>query len=306
MYTSGFTLIYKDEEQDWLYQDPVRFSWWIWLRNHAASKPCIQSVGATRIIVRLQYGEVASTLSFLHRAWNADERAIDNFLKLLVEDGRISLRDEKGIMIVRVLQYEKFSPPSGYFARHTHSDMSDGLQDEKLNRMHTQMRPNMPSEIDSVMVDGIEDETGPEMPVRRKKEKQEKLKKNLSDYSARERGFFEELKKSDMTIEQMFFSLKPDNGREGLLLMLEEFLNYCLGAEDFHPTFQGFKQHFMNWARIQIRENLKYKSKTTQNVQKEKRVTPAGATRRRGSEGSARTAADYEKPFLPLSDATDS
>lgn len=303
MYTSGFTLIYKDEEQDWLYQDPVRFSWWIWLRNHAASKPCIQSVGATRIIVRLQYGEVASTLSFLHRAWNADERAIDNFLKLLVEDGRISIRDEKGIMVVRVLQYEKFSPPSGYFARHTRSDMSDVPQDGMRNRIQPQMRTNMRSEIGTVMVDEIEDETEPEMPVSRKKEK---LKKNLSDYSARERGFFEELINSDMTIEQMLFSLKPDNGREGLLHMLEEFLNYCLGAEDFHPTFQGFKQHFMNWARIQIRENLKFKSKNIQNVQKEKRGTPAGAARRRGSEGSARTAADYEKPFLPPPDGTDS
>lgn len=303
MYTSGFTLIYKDEEQDWLYQDPVRFSWWIWLRNHAASKPCVQSVGATRIIVRLQYGEVAATLSFLHRAWNADERAIDSFLKLLVEDGRISLREEKGIMVIKVLQYERFSPPAGYFARHTHTEMSDGLRDEMQDTAQTLRRSPMQHETDSVMPDDTEHETVTATPVSKKIEKQEKLKNNLSDYSARERGFFEELKKSEVTIEHMLHSLKPDSGREGLLQMLEEFFNYCLGAEDFHPTFQGFKQHFMNWARIQIRENLKVKSKTTQNVQKEKGGAPAGAARRRGSEGSARTAADYEKPFLPKTEA---
>ena len=305
MYTSGFTLIYKDEEQDWLYQDPVRFSWWIWLRNHAASKPCIQSVGATRIIVRLQYGEVASTLSFLHRAWNADERAIDSFLKLLAEDGRITIREEKGIMVVKILQYERFSPPAGYFTRHSHAGMSDMMPDETRNVMQTCRGTSMQCDMDPVMPEDMEDETGTATPVSRKIEKQEKLKNNLSDYSARERGFFEELKKSEMTIEQMLHSLKPGGGRESLLQMLEEFFNYCLGAEDFHPTFQGFKQHFMNWARIQIRENLKVKSKTTQNVQKEKGGAPAGAARRRGSEGSARTAADYEKPFVPKSEAGD-
>lgn len=305
MYTSGFTLIYKDEEQDWLYQDPVRFCWWLWLRNHAASKPCVQSVGATRIIVRLQYGEVAATLSFLRRAWNADERAIDSFLKLLAEDGRIIIREEKGIMVVKILQYERFSPPAGYFTRHSHSDMPDMMPEEKQDVMQSRRRVSMQCDMNPGMQDDMGDETGTVAPVSKKIEKQEKLKNNLSDYSARERGFFEDLKNSEVTIEQMLHSLKPADGREALLQMLEEFFNYCLGAEDFHPTFQGFKQHFMNWARIQIRENLKVKSKTTQNVQKEKRGSAVGAARRRGSEGSARTAADYEKPFMPKSEAGD-
>lgn len=301
MYTSGFTLIYKDEELDWLFQHPKKFCWWLWLRNHAASKPCIQGAGATGIVVHLQYGEVAPTLSYLKRVWNADERSIAGFLSDLEEEGRITFREEKGIRIIKIVQYERFSPPAGYFQRKTKGGMSGGLsggmaddmQDEKYHELHNEPLAGVSDEMDGQIRVNI---------INKKTNKQENT---FSDSSARERSFYEDLKKSDMTIEQMLYSLKPENGKEGLMQMLDEFINYCLGAEDYHDSFKGFKQHFMNWSRVQIRQNLNVKSKSTQNGQQEKGAGQTNAARRRGSEGSARTAADYEKPFSPPAGAED-
>lgn len=297
MYTSGFTLIYRDEEQDWLYQDTKRFGWWLWLRSHATPKPCIQSVGMTRKVVRLQYGELAATYSFLSRAWDADERAIDGFLKLMAEDGRISMRDEKGVLIIKINNYERFSPPAGYFAKKTRNEMS--------TEMPTEMQVDMEFGNQSEMYDEMADEVRDQEPISRKIRKTQKGENFSTDLSARERSFFESLKESDMTLEQIQYSLKPQNGREEILQLLEQFINHCLSVEEYHSELKSFKQHFVNWARIQIRENLKVNSKKNQNGQIEKKGVAAGATRRRGTEGSARTAADYEKPFSTQPDNND-
>lgn len=191
MYTSGFTLIYKDEELDWLFQHPKKFCWWLWLRNHAASKPCIQGAGATGIVVHLQYGEVAPTLSYLKRVWNADERSIAGFLSDLEEEGRITFREEKGIRIIKIVQYERFSPPAGYFQRKTRGGMSGGLsggmsddmQDEKYHELHNEPLAGVSDEMDGQIRVNI---------INKKTNKQENT---FSDSSARERSFYEDLKK---------------------------------------------------------------------------------------------------------------
>ena len=298
MYTSGFTFIYRDEELDSLFINPKKFQWWLWLRLHAAPKPTIQYVGESGIRVRVQYGELAATKSFLQRAWGTDPRTVTDFLNDIEEEGRITIREEKGIKIIKITNFERFSPPSVYFAKKNRNEASDDMSEESEHQIQGDLHETKPREIQDELSSDMPSELSAQPHTSRKIEKEEKLKNNFSDLSAREKGFFEELKKSDMTIEQMLYSLKPQDGKEGLMRLLEEFLNYCLSAEEFHPTFQGFKQHFLNWARIQIRENSKVKSKTAQNGNKEKGPGAASAGRR-GSEGSARTAADYEKPFSP-------
>ena len=92
MYNSGFVIVYRDEVEDWLWQDPQLYHWWSFLRMKATSRPCLQTVWRTRIRVRLNYGEYATTISYLARIWDVDERTVTSFLDLIEEDGRIEIR----------------------------------------------------------------------------------------------------------------------------------------------------------------------------------------------------------------------
>lgn len=299
MYNSGYIPFYRDELEDWLFQDPQRFMWWIWIRCRAAYKPCMQCVGQARIEVNLRFGELAVTKTHLKNVWGVNIKTVDRFLKQMVKDGRISFRDEKGVLIIRVMRNELVAVPSGKVSE------TDDVMESPMSGDTTY---ETPTETDDEMADEMTDEIADEIsaqvpPFIRNKENNNQKNFDI-DLPAREKGFFEELKKSDLTLEQMNYSLKPENGQDGLLVLLEEFINQCLGTDDFHDSFSDFKRHFMNWARKEIRTRKTTNTKNTQNERKEKEPGPGSrAAGRRGAEVSARTAADYEKPFSPQLDA---
>lgn len=299
MYNSGYIPFYRDELEDWLVQDPQRFMWWIWIRCRAAYKPCMQCVGQARVEVNLRFGELAVTKTHLKNVWGVNIKTVDRFLKQMVKDGRISFRDEKGVLIIRVIRNELITVPSGKVDE-TDVVMESQMVVEPPYETTTEAEDEMPDE----MTDEISTElSAPLPPFIRNKENNNQ--KNLDiDLPAREKGFFEELKKSDLTLEQMNYSLKPENGQEGLLMLLEEFINQCLGTDDFHPSFSDFKRHFMNWARKEIRTRKTTNKKNIQNERKENEPgQESRAAGRRGAEVSARTAADYEKSFSFQPDA---
>ena len=113
MYNSGYIPFYRDELEDWLVQDPQRFMWWIWIRCRAAYKPCMQCVGQARVEVNLRFGELAVTKTHLKNVWGVNIKTVDRFLKQMVKDGRISFRDEKGVLIIHVIRNELITVPSG-------------------------------------------------------------------------------------------------------------------------------------------------------------------------------------------------
>lgn len=305
MYNSGYIPFYRDELDDWLIQDPQRFIWWIWIRGRAAYKPCMQCVGQARVEVNLQFGELAVTKTYLKNVWGVNIKTVDRFLKQMVKDGRISCRDEKGILIIRVTKDELITVPSGR-VKETDTGKESQMQILTDDDLTDETDGEMSAELPSEMPDEIHDEMAVQMPPIIRNIENNNFKKTDIDLSAREKDFFEELKKSDLTLEQMTYSLKPENGQEGLLLLLDEFINQCLGTDDFHNTFSEFKRHFMNWARKEIRSRKIDDKKHTQNGKKEKEPrAESGASRRRGAEVSARSAADYEKPFTFEPEARD-
>lgn len=283
MYTSGFTLLYRDEEQDWLYEDKVRFTWWLQLRTKATPKPCIQSVGKTRIKVNLNYGEYATTISYLSRLWDADERAVNAFLSLIEEDGRIETRKESGILIIRICNYERFSPPSGYFNRHATTEKQEIMQRETQTETREQMQSPLPIQTQSQMLS--------ETPINKINLKIENL--SVGD-NVREEEFFKIFR--DDEDSQHWVCKGIDVSVQEMLVLLDQFEGFVKGSNEIHPNYGRFKSHFMNWARIQKRENEIKNSKIDQN-EKRKEPGSSAAERRRGTEGSARTDADYEQPF---------
>ena len=303
MYNSGYIPFYRDELDDWLIQDPQRFMWWIWIRCRAAYRPCMQCVGQARVEVNLQYGELAVTKTHLKNVWGVNIKTVDRFLKQMIKDGRISCRDEKGVLIIRIVREELISAPSGK-VNETHLDIDNEITHVTENKITSEMDIETDAETSDEIQDELHDDIPSQMTAQIPsiiRNKENNNQKNFDiDLPAREKEFFEELKKSDLTLEQMAYSLKPESGTEGLLLLLEEFINQCLSTDEFHNTFSEFKKHFMNWARKEIRSRITENKKIIRNGKKEKKPDQeSGTARRRGAEISARSAADYEKPFTP-------
>lgn len=301
MFNSGYIPFYRDELDDWLIQDPQRFLWWIWIRCRAAYKPCMQCVGQARVEVTLQYGELAVTKTYLKNIWGVNIKTVDRFLKQMVADGRISCRDEKGVLIIRIVKEELIAAPSCRTKETSvcmDAPMTTVTDDDMISEICVETDTEMTGEIQAETQSKIPSKMTAQIPSIIKNKEKNNPKKFDIDLSAREKEFFEELKKSDMTLEQMAYSLKPESGIEGLLLLLEEFINQCLSTDEFHNTFSEFKKHFMNWARKEIRSRITENKKIIRNGKKEKEpAQETGTARRRGAEVSARTAADYEKPF---------
>lgn len=297
MFNSGYIPFYRDELDDWLIQDPQRFLWWIWIRCRAAYKPCMQCVGQARVEVTLQYGELAVTKTYLKNIWGVNIKTVDRFLKQMVADGRISCRDEKGVLIIRVIKSEHITAPSGR-AGETPNEIDSLMHTMPEGDMASESTVETGTELPNGMLNEMPIEIPVQMPSIIRNIENNNSRKIDIDLPTREKVFFEELKKSDLTLEQMAYSLKPDNGIQGLLLLLEEFINQCLGTDEFHNTFSEFKKHFMNWARKEIRSRITENKKIIRNGKKEKEPGQEnGTARRRGVDVSARSAADYEKPF---------
>lgn len=301
MFNSGYIPFYREELDDWLIQDPQRFIWWIWLRCRATYKPCMQCVGQGRVEVYLKCGELAVTKTYLKNIWGVNIKTVDRFLKQMITDGRISCRDEKGILIITIKQSEMITAPSfrtGASVLQSTFRTLDETAEQTTYEKATQMASVTEEETGTEMPTRLTDEpTVPEATNIRSIESNNSQNTDI-DFSAREKGFFDELKKSALTLEQMIYSLKPENGEEDILLLLDEFINQCLGTDDFHNSFSEFKRHFMNWARKEIRIRQTENKKNNQNGKKDKEQRhESGVSRRRGAEVSARSAADYEKPF---------
>ena len=292
MYNSGFTLIYRDETEDWLFQDPQLYHWWIYLRMKATPKPCVQTVGKTRIRAILNYGDFATTVSYLARVWDADERTVSSFLDLMEKDGRISIRKENGISIISIKEYVRFSPPAGYFSKGIRRNMRHEMEVEMTNETVIERISAMEETMPTEMPTEVQGETLPNKIIL----EEEKIKNSASS-STREREleFFEKLKASPITLEEMAknFGL-PDVS--AVLCELEKFKNYLLPSGKRHNDFADFKIHFMNWHRCttQNEQSKKYQNGRNEEKQGGRR---GSAESRRGSEGSAQSADDYDAPF---------
>lgn len=303
MYNSGFVIVYRDEVEDWLWQDPQLYHWWSFLRMKATPRPCLQTVGRTRIRVRLNYGEYATTISYLARIWDVDERTITSFLDLMEEDGRIEVRKENGISIIRIVGYERFSPPAGYFAKGIKRSKPNPMGDEMTYETQDQTSDDLENE-DQYQTLG-EMTSGLQSGVRSNNIILEEDKiKNKSPSPEREAEFFEKMKNSEIALEQMAMTLKLKDV-SAVLEQLEIFENFILGdSNKFHQNFSDFTSHFIRWFnRCRATNESRNSKKYTDGTKEEKTSSPRrSASQRRGSEGSGRNADDYDQPFPTLNE----
>lgn len=303
MYNSGFVIMYRDEVEDWLWQDPQFYHWWIFLRMKATSRPCLQTVGRTRIRVRLNYGEYATTISYLARIWDVDERTVTSFLDLIEEDGRIEVRKENGISIIKIVGYERFSPPAGYFAKGIRRNRQNSMGDEMTFEMSDEMSDDLNGPVPSGMSDGVADELQGGIPSDNIILEEEKIK-NKSPSPEREAEFFEKLKSSEIALEQIAQTLQLP-GASAVLEQLQVFEKFIMGdSSKFHQNYSDFSSHFMRWFnRCRVSSESRISKKYTDGTKEEKTsISRKAASQRRGSEGTGRNADDYDQPFPTLNE----
>jgi hypothetical protein len=77
---------------------------WLWLFDKAAWKNRVDRIG--RFTVSLKRGEIACSLRFLARAWNWSHGRVQRWLNLLAARGKITLRNENGIIVIALGGYE--------------------------------------------------------------------------------------------------------------------------------------------------------------------------------------------------------
>lgn len=264
--------VYEDDMTHWLWDNAQRYQWWLEIRFRAAKTPGMRYVGDTNIRVRVTYGEWPVTIAYLGTRWHADERAVISFLEALEEDGLITRKRNGLITVISVCGFEKYcfnmaTDETASLSKSIEVDMQDIAQDipNECTTEETQV--------------GTQSETVSEMrdEMRSYLHKRKDIKKLLIEGKhEREKEFLEKLKKSASTLEGMAMSLHCEP--TDLLAVADDFSNATISTEDWHPTFSAFKKHFLNWARMRIKnskDEISTKTKPTGGY-------PPNAGRRRG------------------------
>lgn len=301
MYNSGFTLLYRDEWQDWLLNDPKKFVWWLRLRSMATHEECVRRliIGKSTVKVSISFGEIATTWASLSSTFRADERSIKEFVGDMEDEGRLVSRRENGVLIIKINNYEKFSPLGG---SNRAVDMSYSRHGQKIVNASANPQVMATSDTDAQMTADMlvnpSVETQPHMPTLEINIDKEKNIENLKNKN-RERieEFFKKLKASSDE-ERHWLSRAIGCEEADLPNLITQFEGYALLNPEDYASYGAFQQHFVN--RVSKIHRDKSQTKTN-SYGKTTRETGGGAessaSRRRGVDGTPRADSEYRKPF---------
>lgn len=301
MYNSGFTLLYRDEWQDWLLNDPKKFVWWLRLRSMATHEECVRRliIGKSTVKVSISFGEIATTWASLSSTFRADERSIKEFVGDMEDEGRLVSRRENGVLIIKINNYEKFSPLGG---SNRAVDMSCSRHGQKIVNASANPPVMATADTDVLMTADMlvnpSVETQPHMPTLEINIDKEKNIENLKNKN-RERieEFFKKLKASSDE-ERHWLSRAIGCEEADLPNLITQFEGYALLNPEDYASYGAFQQHFVN--RVSKIHRDKSQTKTN-SYGKTTRETGGGAessaSRRRGADGTPRADSEYRKPF---------
>lgn len=301
MYNSGFTLLYRDEWQDWLLNDPKKFVWWLRLRSMATHEECVRRliIGKSTVKVSISFGEIATTWASLSSTFRADERSIKEFVGDMEDEGRLVSRRENGVLIIKINNYEKFSPIGGTSRI---GEMSNGRHGQKIVNAvaNPQTLTMADTDVHAIADTSVNPraETQPQTQTLEINIDKEKNIENLKNKN-RERieEFFKKLKASSDE-EKHWLSQAIGCEEADLPNLITQFEGYALLNPEDYASYGAFQQHFVN--RVSKIHRDKSQTKTN-SYGKTTRETGGGAessaSRRRGADGTPRADSEYRKPF---------
>lgn len=307
MYNSNYILVYRSELLDWTFERNAAFYLWTFIRLKAASQQKMQTVGRRAITVKVEFGQFATSKTYLSIALSMDDRTIDNILNDLVADDLIEIEDRNIYIIITVKNYEKYCPEVGVLPQTVWSpiptsviDTTDSsLQSQKEIETSSSNGEDSPekqcSQLNSTgnSMSDSNQKIFPDSSIVVEEEKKKEISNLISTTtSMREKEFFEQLRNSEGDLDVIMKQMKLEKV-ENVLELLSVFEIHILGQDKLHKNYSDFIGHFTNWYP-------KYKAKKSAKSQAPKpNGTQAPRTWRdnSGIDTDARSYKDYLEPI---------
>ena len=281
--------VYEDDMTHWLWDQPQRYQWWLEIRFRAATKTGVRYVGGTNIRVNVNRGEWPVTISYLSNHWHSDDGAVKAFLEVLEGDGLIVCNRVKLVTFIRVVDFERYCFQKPMEAAPVTSESISPVESEihsvrLLDDDPVSLTPDQPPILTDELAD-METGSSSTIPTLRKTptrtpDNNYNKTNNENDKDkeqSREFGFVSEYKNSKASLEASAMGLHCKI--EVILQLIDDFYQNTLVTEDWHKSFTGFKKHFMNWARLRLKNTS---SNETARTNRSYGGNPTNGGRRKG------------------------
>lgn len=130
-YKTGFVSIYRSIKKHWIWDDAVKFKWWIDILLTVNFEDKKVNIGYD--IFECKRGQSIQSLQTWAKSWNVSKDTARNFLQLLKKDNMILLENLKKTTRLTVLNYDSYQ-----IVLHDKQTQSK----RKANDKQTQAHPN--------------------------------------------------------------------------------------------------------------------------------------------------------------------
>ncbi len=216
----------------WVWLSEKHFKRWIELIFLASWEDKTLDFGTKQI--KIKRGQFATSYRQLQYNWNTSPSGVQSFLKMLQKSKMIKYRNNNNEMtIITILNYDKYQ-----------SEKFWEDKDEDYGQMETI------SENDSVTQNPSQVSDTPQNDMERNQEqteinKRKEVNNNSLSLDERERSFFEEVKASQIYMENV--AKNHSLSIEDTLKKLEEFFGYISTVQHWHNDVADFRDHFYKW-----------------------------------------------------------
>ena len=256
----GWIAIHRRIIDNWIWSEAIYLKRWLDLLFCAAWEPTVWRSGSAKI--RIERGQLVTSVRRLIHRWGANGRFITEFLDILEDENMIRREKVQKLTVITIVNYDKYQcviiPPE------VPATPESGLQSWSQLEQHNKQENN------------INNNQQPSL-----SREEENLK------------FYDELKNSDLSLEQAAMSLGCT--KQELLELLDKFMGEQNFKQTKHRDSSDFRNHFFDWARYQVRNKRNDERRKEQNNQS------GGSAdkyeRRRGTDVGNHTSADYGGSF---------
>jgi len=105
-YVTGWIKVYRSIKKHWLWDDPIKFKWWIDILlevNHTEKKVLIKEK-----LLTVKKGDSVKSFGTWAKQWKVNKSKVRRFLKLLESDGMIVIKNEQITTRLTVCNYDSY------------------------------------------------------------------------------------------------------------------------------------------------------------------------------------------------------
>lgn len=254
----GWIALYRAMMEHWIWNtSSQRLKRWIYILFCVAWQEKVVGFGDKE--VTLKRGQMVTSVRRLMGMWNTNSTTVRNTLDAFVEHGMIELKKEPNMTIITVLNYDKYQ---------------QSIEEVSFAAMPPPQAQAWEQEW-----------------VHNKQYIKNNIINNPSHPIKREEDFFEEFKKSDITIEYAMKELHLS--KDEVFKWLEKFRQYNTFAEKEHRDLSDFKLHFLGW----VRTKQEHENGTNSKKQGRSESAQDKYSARRGTDAGDKSEKDYDTSF---------